>query len=98
MRDRADYEIHGLAPDAIGGKMAKFALHSLATMVLRNPPIRIRGSVPYLGSRLNVYWQYFIPLLSCIVGVHFSLFIVAAFWITRAAEDGEKAILSRATS
>lgn len=87
MRDRADWEIHYHSPDEVGANMAKFALHSLATMVHRNQVIRIPGSVPYLGSRLNVYWQYFIPLLSCIVGVHFLLMLVVVVWNTRAAND-----------
>lgn len=69
--------------------MARFALQSLATMISRNPQVRIRGSVPHLGSRLTVYWKFFTPLLSCIVGVHFSLLIVAVLKGTRAAEDGE---------
>lgn len=88
-RYRADWEIHDHTPDAVGAKIARFALQSLATMILRNPQVRIRGSVPHLGSRLFVYWSYFIPLLSCIVGVHLSLLIVAVLKVTRTAEDGE---------
>lgn len=92
MRDRADWEIHWHSPDEVGANMAKFALHSLATMVLRNQGIRIPGSVPYLGSRLNVYWRYFIPLLSCIVGVHFLLMLVVVVWNMRAAKDARLGI------
>lgn len=88
MRDRADLEIHHHTPEQVGANMAKFALLSLATMVRRNPSVQIRGRVPYLGSRLTVYWQYFIALLSCIVGVHFALFVVIVLWVKRRAEDG----------
>ena len=55
-------------------------------MALRNPPVRIKGSVPYLGSRLVVYWWRFIALLSCIVGVHFALFAVTVLWVTKVAK------------
>lgn len=67
--------------------MARFAIQSLAMMVRRNLPVRISGSVPYLGSRLAVYWKYFIALLSCIVGVHFVLFVVTVLWVTKLAKD-----------
>ena len=83
---RSDWEIHFLSIEEIGANMARFAIQSLATMVLRNPAIRIRGSVPYLGSRLVVHWQYFIALLSCIVGVHFVLFAVTVLWVTKVAK------------
>lgn len=56
-------------------------------MIRRNPPVRIRGLVPYLGSRLVVYWPYFIALLLFIVGIHFALFAVTVFWVTKVAKD-----------
>lgn len=92
MWHRSDWGIHYQSPDEVGANMAKFALQSLITMVQRNPQIRIRGSVPYLGSRLTVYWQFFIPLLSCIVGLHFALLAVTVLWATSAADDGGRGL------
>lgn len=66
--------------------MAMFAIQSLAMMALRNPPVHIKGSVPYLGSHLVVYRWRFIALLSSIVGVHFALLVVTLFWITTVAK------------
>lgn len=83
----SDWEINDSTIEDVGAKMAKFAIQSLAMMVRRNPPVRIVGSVPYLGSRLVVFWEYFIALLSCIVGVHFALFAVTVLWVTKVAKD-----------
>lgn len=84
---RSKWELHGHTIEDLGDNIARFAIQSLAIMVRRNPPVRIRGSVPYLGSRVVVYWQYFIALVSCIVSVHFALFAVTVFWVTKVAND-----------
>lgn len=55
-------------------------------MAQQNSPVYIKGSVPYLGSRLVVYHWRFIALLSCIIGVHFALFAVTVLWVTKVAK------------
>lgn len=71
---RNEYEIHFQSVERIGSNMARFAMLSLATLAKTNPHILIPGTVPYLGTRLHVYWPYAISLLAAIVGVHFVLF------------------------
>lgn len=55
--------------------MAEFAIRSLATMAHRNPPIRVPGLVPYLGTNLNVNWEYIVPLCVSIIAVQLALSI-----------------------
>lgn len=59
--------------------MAEFAIGSLSTMASKNPRIRIDGTVPHLGSRLDVRWPYVIALLTGIAGVHLVLFLLAIY-------------------
>lgn len=59
--------------------MAKFAIGSIATLVARNPSIQLQGTVPYLGSRLQVFWRYTTALLVAIAGVHFLLFVTVVY-------------------
>ena len=54
--------------------MAEFAIGSLSTMVTKNPPMLINGTVPYLGSRLLVGWKALEAILACIVATHFAVF------------------------
>lgn len=56
--------------------MAEFAIRSLSTMAYRNPQIQVSGLVPYLGTSLNILWEYVIPLCVCIVAVQVALSIV----------------------
>lgn len=56
--------------------MAEFAIRSLSTIAYKNPPIQVPGLVPYLGTSLNVYWEYVVPLYVCIVAVQAALSIV----------------------
>lgn len=55
-------------------------------MIRQNPPVRIRGLVPYLGSRLVVYWPYFTALLCSIVSIHLALFAVTVSRVTKVAK------------
>lgn len=49
-----DREVHFQSNKAIGGFIASFAMQSLYSMVRLNPDISIAGTVPHLGSRLEV--------------------------------------------
>lgn len=44
-------------------------------MAFRNPSVQFRGLVPHLGTRLEVYWKYAIPLCVCIIVVQLALSI-----------------------
>jgi hypothetical protein len=57
--------------------MAEFAIGSLSTMASKNPRIQFKGSVPHLGSRIDVSWRYLIALFVSIAGVHFILALAA---------------------
>ena len=59
--------------------MAEVALGSLATMAANNPSLRLPGSLPTLGSRLKVDWNFALILLLCIAGCHFVLFGLAIY-------------------
>ncbi|KAL8666575.1 MAG: hypothetical protein Q9202_001373 [Teloschistes flavicans] len=61
------WEIHGKSNSQVGANIAEHAMVSLTEMATRNPTIVTNGTVPYLGSHLNVQWQSFVPLLACIV-------------------------------
>ena len=69
------YETHFAQPDRVGAFMAEFALGSLATMARLNPLIETQGMVPYLGSRLDVHWNYMIILVIGIAAVHLLLLV-----------------------
>ena len=62
--------------------MAEFAIGSLSTMVSKNPPIIIDGTVPFLGSRVSVRWGSLNALLAVIVVTHFAVFALT-FLATR---------------
>lgn len=83
---RSEWDIHSFSDEDIGPTMARFAIQSLAMLATQNQTVSIRGSVPYLGSRLVVNWWRFIALLSCIVGAHFALFAVTVLWVTKVAK------------
>lgn len=61
------WEIHYKSNSQVGANIAEHAMVSLTEMATRNPTIVTNGTVPYLGSHLNVQWQSFVPLLACIV-------------------------------
>ena len=63
-----------------GANIAEFAIRSLATMVARNPPLYIEGTVPHLGSRLSVNSVAFGVILGCIVVVHGIVFALT-YWL-----------------
>ena len=51
-------------------------------MAIMNPQTQVPGTVPTLGYRLGVEWQYMIALAACIVGVH-SILVALILWIAR---------------
>ena len=59
--------------------MAEFALGSVAAMASNNPPTRIPGTLPSLGSRLKVSWGFAIYVLVCIAAVHSALSALAFY-------------------
>jgi hypothetical protein len=79
---RSAWEIHYKDPDAIGANMAEFAIGSLSTLATKNPRIDIQGTVPYLGSPINISWPYAITLFASIAGVHLTL-LASAIYATR---------------
>ncbi|KAL8672238.1 MAG: hypothetical protein Q9168_003285 [Polycauliona sp. 1 TL-2023] len=58
------WEIHHRNASEVGSNMAKFATGSIAEMADRNTPLEIPGRVPYLGSHLEIRWQYVAALLA----------------------------------
>lgn len=56
--------------------MAEFAIGSISTMATRNPQISVNGSVPHLGSHVEVKWYYLIPLVAGISGAHLAVFML----------------------
>ena len=77
------WEVHGHNASKVGANMAEAALGSLATMVYKNPRINITGTVPYLGSKLNVRVKYFYSLLIVILVVHTIVFVSAYLATTK---------------
>ena len=69
------WEIHFAETDHVGANMAEFAIGSLANLANSNPQIPLEGVVPYLGSRLQVFWPYTIALCVGILGLHLLLFL-----------------------
>lgn len=59
--------------------MAEFALGSLASMATRNLTVQNHGSVPILGFRLSVNWDFTLVLCASIAGAHFGLFAAAVY-------------------
>ena len=79
---RSAWETHSRSMDKVGANMAEFALGSLSTLFNLAPQIQIPGTVPYLGSRLQVFWPYTITLLIAIAGAHFVI-AFSVIWFTR---------------
>lgn len=75
-------ETHGLNAQQIGGRIAEFAIGSLAAKANRNPKHDVPGTLPTLGYHLNAHWQYIIALAACIGGVH-CLLVAMMLWIAR---------------
>lgn len=73
------WDIHYKSLDHVGSNMAEFALGSIATMATNNLSIQISGTLPTLGSRLEVTWAYAIALLVIIAGVHSALLASAIY-------------------
>lgn len=77
---RSSWDIHHQDAEKAGANIAEFAIGSLATMVNRNPPIYINGTVPHLGSRLSISSVAFGAILGCIVAVHGVVFALT-YWL-----------------
>ena len=62
--------------------MAEFAIGAISTLASRAPQIQLPGTVPHLGSELQVFWPYAIGLLVAIAVTHFgiSFFVI---WFTK---------------
>lgn len=59
--------------------MAEFAIGSISTLAKQNPRIQLQGTVPNLGTQLEILWEYASPLLIGIAGVHFILFVTVVY-------------------
>ena len=59
--------------------MAEFAISSISTLARQNPRTQLQGTVPYLGTQLEVFWIYASALLIGIAGVHFILFVAVVY-------------------
>ncbi|KAL8946047.1 MAG: hypothetical protein Q9222_007506, partial [Ikaeria aurantiellina] len=60
------WETDTLSPMQVGSRMAEFAIGSLTAMATLNLRTRIMGTLPTLGYRLSVHWNYLIALAACI--------------------------------
>ncbi|KAL8987551.1 MAG: hypothetical protein Q9177_003249 [Variospora cf. flavescens] len=70
----APWEIHLHNNTAIGAKIAHFTMGSLMGIIDNNPKVLLDGTVPYLGSRLQVQTGPFTAILVCLVATHFTVF------------------------
>lgn len=86
---RNEFELHSQDAQTAGANMAEFAIRSLATMAYRNPPIQVPGLVPYLGTSLNVNWEYVVPLCVFIIAVQLALSI-AIYVFSAESPSGER--------
>lgn len=77
-----DREVHFQSNKAIGGFIASFAMQSLYSMVRLNPNMSIAGTVPHLGSRLNVDEPALTAILVSIVVAHLIISILT-FMVAR---------------
>ena len=59
--------------------MAEFAIGSISTLAKQNPRIQLQGTVPHLGTQVEIIWIYASPLLIGIAGVHFILFVTVVY-------------------
>ncbi|KAI9889431.1 MAG: hypothetical protein M1814_005294 [Vezdaea aestivalis] len=73
------YEVHFQNKSKVGANMAEFAIGSIAEMARRNPRITVNGIVPRMGTSVQIYWRYAIPLLVFIAAFQAVLFI--SVWI-----------------
>ena len=76
---RSTWEVHSHTADHVGANMAEFAIGSISTLAKQNPRTQLQGTVPYLGTQLEVFWRYTSALLIGITGVHFVLFVVVIY-------------------
>ena len=65
--------------DHVGANMAEFAIGSISTLAKQNPRIQLPGTLPNLGTQLQVFWGYASALLIGIAGVHFILFVAVVY-------------------
>lgn len=89
-RDKRDlYSHHGVVVSATtaGAKMVEFVIRSLSTMAFANPSIQAHGLVPYLGTSLEVYWNYAVALCAGIVAVQLALSILVYDLAVRTTES-----------
>ncbi|KAI4184662.1 MAG: hypothetical protein LQ348_004519 [Seirophora lacunosa] len=64
------WETDNLPAQAVGRRMAEFAIGSLASMSNYNVHTRIPGTLPTLGYSLSVKWEFIIALAAVITGMH----------------------------
>lgn len=76
------WETDNLPAQAVGRRMAEFAIGSLASMSNYNLHTRIPGTLPTLGYSLSVKWEFIIALAAVITGVH-SLLVGLILFIAR---------------
>lgn len=76
---RSPWEVHFQTADHVGANMAEFAIGSISNLAKKNPQLQMQGLVPYVGSRLEVFWGIAITLLVGIVGVHLLLFTIVVY-------------------
>lgn len=76
---RSTWEVHFHNADHVGANMAEFAIGSLSTLAKQNPRVQLQGTVPYLGTKLEVFWIYASALLIGIAAVHFILFLLVVY-------------------
>lgn len=76
------WEIDGLEPDMVGARMSEFAIGSLTAMAKLNKKTQIQGTLPTLGYRLSIHWNYVLAIAISIAGVH-CLLVGVILWIAR---------------
>ncbi|KAL8672247.1 MAG: hypothetical protein Q9168_003270 [Polycauliona sp. 1 TL-2023] len=75
--DGTPWEIQNEDPKDVGANMARFAIGSIAEMASANSHIQVQGLVPYLGSHLEIHWEYVIGLFAGIIITHLFLILSA---------------------
>ena len=84
----SSWETDKLDADTVGGRIAQFAIGSLAAMAGLNPRSPIQGTLPTLGYHLSIHWNYIIALAVTIAGVH-CILIALTLWIAHPIVVGE---------
>ncbi|KAL8923166.1 MAG: hypothetical protein Q9208_004729 [Pyrenodesmia sp. 3 TL-2023] len=79
------WEVHGQSTSQVGANMARFAIGSIAEMAAANSRIQVQGSVPHLGSHLEIHWGYVLALFMGIITTHLVLFLSAIMAIRKVA-------------